>query len=275
MPNPPIAILVEAGCGPAKLKEALGLSEQCGVPLAAQAGDRPPLLLAVTDSGLEVRLNTPGRSRPIYADFKQLDTRSHAGGARQQPIAKAVGLNRPKTNRPRLIADATAGLGLDSWLLAALGCQVVAIERSPVVAALLRDGLRRVSVDHPEVVQRITVVQGDAREVLPTLQPQPDVVYLDPMFPARRKASALERQSLRVLRAIVGDDPDAQELLKVALTTAQQRVVVKRPRLAEALGGTPVASHQGKSLRYDVHVPGNPLPGDGRGWFRRAADERG
>ena len=57
--------------------------------------------------------------------------------AAHQSIAKAVGL----VGAMPTVVDATAGLRRDAFVLASLGCKVTLIERSPVVAALLQDGL--------------------------------------------------------------------------------------------------------------------------------------
>ena len=106
-----------------------------------------------------------------------------------------------------------------------------------------------------EVMARMTLMHGDAKDLLPTLQPE--VVTVDTMYPARRK-SALPKSEMRLVRDIVGLDEDAGELMKVALATADKRVVLKRPRLAAPLPGIPAPSHQiiGKSTRYDVFMVG-------------------
>ena len=67
------------------------------------------------------------------------------GGGKGQDIAKAVGVSAAYIPT---VVDATAGLGRDSFVLATLGCDVTAIERQPVVAALLQDGLGRARLDH-------------------------------------------------------------------------------------------------------------------------------
>jgi 16S rRNA (guanine1516-N2)-methyltransferase len=45
------------------------------------------------------------------------------------------------------VLDATAGLGKDAFVLASLGCQMTLIERQPLIAALLEDGLARARAD--------------------------------------------------------------------------------------------------------------------------------
>ena len=59
-------------------------------------------------------------------------------------IAKAVGIAQGV--RPQVL-DATAGLGKDAFVLASLGCQMTLIERQPLIAALLEDGLARARGD--------------------------------------------------------------------------------------------------------------------------------
>ncbi|MFA0521778.1 class I SAM-dependent methyltransferase, partial [Vibrio sp. 10N.222.55.E8] len=63
---------------------------------------------------------------------------------------------------------------------------------------------------------------------------QPDVVYLDPMYPhpENKKKSALVKKEMRVFQSLVGADLDADALLQPALTLASKRVVVKRPDYA-------------------------------------------
>ncbi|MCA9290054.1 MAG: class I SAM-dependent methyltransferase, partial [Phycisphaerales bacterium] len=97
---------------------------------------------------------------------------------------------------------------------------------------------------------RLEVRHADARAVLAI--ETFDVVYIDPMFPPKRKTSALPRKEIVMLRRLVGDDPDAAALLACA-RAAGARVVVKRADEAPALGDGVVAAHRGKTVRYDVH----------------------
>ena len=101
------------------------------------------------------------------------------------------------------------------------------------------------------------LIEGDAKMSLSEIGPDsiPDVVYLDPMFPVRTK-SALVKKEMRVFHDLVGDDDDAPALLKAALDAGVRRVVVKRPRVSDYLGGE-APSHQcvGKSNRFDIYLP--------------------
>ena len=178
--------------------------------------------------------------------------RRRSGSQRRAPLARAAGFARG--NVPTVV-DATAGLGRDAFLLAALGSPVTLIERSPEMHALLQDGLAR-AADHPDlaaIAARMTLIRGDAREVLPTLAA--DVVLVDPMHPPRRK-SALVKQRMRTTRALVGDDPDALETLQAAIACARQRVVLKWPARERLLPDWPQSSHfiPGTTVRFDVFM---------------------
>ena len=132
------------------------------------------------------------------------------------------------------------------------------MERSPIIAALLRDGLDRALSNNNTrpIAERMQLRVGDATTIINQLAEQecPDVIYLDPMYPHRSK-SALVKKEMRMLRALVGEDPDAPQLLETALRAARTRVVVKRPRLAEVLPGiTPSHTLVGSTTRFDVYM---------------------
>ena len=177
------------------------------------------------------------------------------GGGRGQALAKAMGLRAGKTP---MIVDATAGLGRDSFLLASLGAQVTMIERSEKMHVLLAQGMKRASQkggEFREIVSRMTLLKGDARDLLVGLSAE--AILIDPMHPPRNN-SALVKRELRQVREIVGNDDDASDLVQVALNHAFNRVVVKWPAKADPIPGIRACSHQiiGKSTRYDVFMLG-------------------
>ena len=179
--------------------------------------------------------------------------RFRRGGERGHPLVRAAGI---KKDRVPSIVDATAGLGRDAFLLASAGANVTLIERSAEVHALLQDALARAVAESPdlaEVVTRMTLIHGDAKDKLPELRP--DVVIIDPMHPPRRN-TALVKQEMRQLSAIVGADEDADELMRIALSSARERVVLKWPLRGKPLLETPKPSHQfaGKTVRYEVFL---------------------
>nr|VUD25346.1 methyltransferase [Salmonella sp. NCTC 7297] len=96
-------------------------------------------------------------------------------------MAKAVGI---KGDYLPDVVDATAGLGRDAFVLASVGCRVRMLERNPVVAALLDDGLtpRLRRCGHWSVVAATFTVDFTLSSLtaLTDITPRPQVVYLDP-----------------------------------------------------------------------------------------------
>lgn len=235
-------------------REGEALAARLGLALLTREPGEPHL----RQTAERLELCPGGGMGPLWVDFigGAVGHRHRFGGGRGQSIAKAVGL---KGGANPSVIDATAGLGRDGFVLAALGCRVRLIERSPIIAALLRDGLARAARDPTLATwlgKCLRLIEGDATHLLTeeTAREPADVITLDPMFPHRDK-SALVKKEMRLFRDLVGDDSDAPELLRIALLHAGQRVVVKRPRLAERLAG-PAPSHtiEGKTTRYDVYV---------------------
>jgi 16S rRNA (guanine1516-N2)-methyltransferase len=249
--NAPNFAVLAATSNPQRRAVASDLANRLGAAMVDDLSQSDAdLILAVTDDRLELRDRTP-HTKGVAVDFGQLDARTLAGhGSRNMPIVRAFGAD------VHIIVDATAGLGQDAALLACMGFRVTAMERSAIIAALLHDGLRR-AMDNTRLQDRfgdrLELVNADAREMLRRMDPRPDAVYIDPMFPPKRKTSALPPRSIRLVRVVVGDDEDAADLLQVALATAAKRVVVKRPNHAPPLLDNPVASYKGKLARFDVY----------------------
>lgn len=235
---------------------AASLAAELGLPTREQAGNADAVLKCSPDR-LELLATGADAPGPIAVDFAAGDMRHRRRGGQNEPLGRAVGVSK----WPGLsVVDATAGLGRDSFVLADLGCQVMMIEREPAVFVLLRDGLRRGQASEDawvaEVCQRMQLVQGDARQWLPGQSA--DVVYLDPMFPARRKSARVKKEMwlFQQLLEREGEDPAPGELLEAALSAAGKRVVVKRPAKAPTLDErTPSFQLPGKTVRFDVYLP--------------------
>ncbi|KNZ86175.1 methyltransferase, partial [Providencia stuartii] len=196
------------------------------------------MALVLTPENLQLRKMDEPKLGGIFVDFVSgaMAHRRKFGGGRGEAVAKAVGIK--KDYLPDVI-DATAGLGRDAFVLAALGCQVRMFERHPVVAALLDDGLQRGYQDSEIgewLKQRMSLIHASSITALANITTPPDVIYLDPMYPHRQK-SALVKKEMRVFQSLVGADDDADSLLAPALALAKRRVVVKRPDYAAPLAG--------------------------------------
>lgn len=239
------------------------LATQLGVALVAAPSALPagcPAWLGYRESRLQLHPADARQSGPVAVDFCEgAAARRAQGGA--ELIVKAV---RGRSRLPLRVLDATAGLGRDAFVLASRGFDVVALEREPVIAALLADGLARArtaSGAAAEAAVRIALHCADAVDYLAALPAaeRPDVVYLDPMFPPSQK-SALVKKEMRLFQqllhgaATVGTGAEAT-LLQAALDAARLRVVVKRPAKAAALAGrAPDYALPGKAIRFDVYA---------------------
>ncbi|MBV1914886.1 MAG: class I SAM-dependent methyltransferase [Pseudomonadales bacterium] len=216
------------------------------------------LYLQYQPDGLHIIWENRGKPLGFQIDFTSgLYRRRLQTGGKNQGLAKAIGI---KGNHMPTVLDATAGFARDSFTLASLGCEVTLLERSPILAAMLAEAIDRASYDHEiaDIIARMTLHSIDAEEYLHYLasnnQPKPDVVYLDPMFPERRK-KALVKKEMQILHQLLGNDDHQPYPLELAMTVATHRVVVKRPRQAEDLNEKkPSFRVIGKSSRYDVYL---------------------
>ena len=163
-------------------------------------------------------------------------------------LARAVGVKpgiRPK------ILDLTGGLLGDTLLFLSFGCEVITLERHPVIAFLIQSALN--NAHHP-AVNCLTFVPIDAESYL-AQKIIPDVVFFDPMF-EDANSRALPKKEMRIFRSFVGQDQDALNVFHQARELNPKRLVVKRPRLSVELGEVPQIKFEGKATRYDVYFSG-------------------
>lgn len=254
----PLFVSCSTDSGPLLCK-AKQLAQSLNLPFLSSNTIAQGYILLQTDSHLELHeILSQGRfsGSPLVIDFvtgKNGYRRRH-NTTIHQPLARAVGI---KPGFRPTIVDGTAGLGRDGFVLACLGCNVILVERSKVLGALLRDGLHRGLKDEAVgqiISKRLILMVTDTKEVLKELPSRPHSIYLDPMYPKREK-SALNKKEMRILRALVGDDQDGSSLLECALDHAANRVVVKRPKLAPLLGKRrPSFQITMSSSRFDIYL---------------------
>jgi 16S rRNA (guanine1516-N2)-methyltransferase len=229
--------------------------------------------------------------KPFFVDFcpppsSRLGKRT-SGDSGPDLLTKAVAPRKgiDNDNSGATVYDLTAGLGQDSLLIVNAGAKVVhMVERDPIVAALLEDALRRLSVlsQHctdndtrrvaTDLSNRLSLQVNDGRQVLEAIlaaeKELPDIVYLDPMFPVRKKSASVKK-NMQVLHSLLESQQgvveeerlaEEMELLQAAYKAARLRVVVKRPTNAEPLGGSlssglkPSYQTKGSVNRWDVYV---------------------
>jgi 16S rRNA (guanine1516-N2)-methyltransferase len=179
------------------------------------------------------------------------------GEQRSYPAPKEGAFAQAIGRKTKTVVDATTGWAQDSLCLFRMGYDVTCMERSPMMAELLTDAFERLAQE--SWVQKLELsppilLCGNAIELLQKLETPPDCIYLDPMFPPKRKKSALSKKSMTILQEVIGEDLDKTELFEAALAATGKRVVVKSPDYAEPLGGKPSESFVSKLLRYDVYL---------------------
>jgi len=218
--------------------------------------------LSYNQQALTLHLKKENETLSISVDFVsgRSEHRRQYGGGKSQPLAKACGLDKHPS---WTILDATAGLGKDAFVLASLGSQITLIEQHPALYGLLADAAHKAKehVEVSEVIKRMNFIHADACDYLKALsfsdiskQEAPDVIYLDPMYPHRKKSAKIKKE-MQVLQSLVGYSEQEKNLFDIALKTAQQRVVVKRPKSAEPLNDKkPSYSVGSVNTRYDVYV---------------------
>ena len=262
-----IAITADRGVPKIKLDR---LSQQTSIPLFKkdlQSKKLPDYLLHISTEKLELRKvpesskKKPDKALSISIDFAagKSQHRRLQGGGKGQDISKAIGLH--KIQNPTVL-DLTAGMGGDAFVLASLGAEVTMLERNTIVHALLDDAIDRAKLvvddELEEILTRLSLVKLSAMDYLESLNESelPDVIYFDPMFPSRNKTAQVKKE-MQFFHDIVGDDEDSESVLLLALTKAEKRIVVKRPRLAEKLTKKLEPAFQiiGKSTRYDIYLP--------------------
>ena len=247
-------------------KEAEALAEHTGAGKAQYTENAPAhdqgtgLMLLLDDSGLSL---TDGKIS-LQADLTSMLPRLKKSNLEREFLVKASRIKGLNAADGQLRAvDATAGFGEDSLLLAAAGYNVELYEYDPVIAALLRDALRRAAQSSDDAlrdaVSRMDLREGDSVSAMRAMagsNEPPDIVLLDPMFPERRK-SALVKKKFQLLQQLESpcEGADEGELLEAAEAAGPRRIIIKRPLKGPYLAGRrPGYSITGKAVRYDCIV---------------------
>ncbi len=179
---------------------------------------------------------------------------------RSFPAPKQGAFNQALGKKTRTVIDATGGWGGDAILMCMQGYDVTIVERLPLMVALIEDGLKRLSKLPPFLDGQLIlpkIVCAESIEFLSYSTGCADCVYLDPMFPAKKKKSAASNKYMQLLQWLAGPDLDA-DLVAVSAVENFSRVAVKRPSyarpLAEEIIGKPSTQFSSKLVHYDVYV---------------------
>lgn len=227
--------------------------------------DRPAggFYLETTDRGLTLQhADTSDHDHGLCLDICADEILRRLDSGRRSPLARAMGLRRHPAPS---VLDTTCGLGRDSATLAGLGCRVTALERHPVLFALLDDALSRAREHGPPWVAKWqALLYRDAQAWLDQVRPGCfDIIYIDPMFAAPRR-KARPQKALAWLNELVGEDADAGALLALARERAGRQVVVKQHARGQPLA-LPDRQVQAKAVRFDIYLsnPGTSGPDAG------------
>lgn len=238
-------LVVCMGAG-AQRDAAEALAKRVNAPLTEEPGEK--LTLLIDENGVSLT----GFGLSYQGDFEQMLHRLTGGRLQHEML---VHVSKIKTQQPKAV-DATAGMGEDAILLAAAGYDVTLFEQNPVIAVLLSDALRRAK-NHPvlgEIVQRMHLIEGNSIELLPQQGEEYDLIYLDPMFPARQK-SGLINKKLQLIQKLEQPCFEEEALMEMAMGMKPGKIVVKRPLKGPYLAGkVPSYTNKGKAIRYDCYV---------------------
>lgn len=226
---------------------AESFSRKTGAPIV----DKPGEYLTIHFDSKGVSLS--GFGLTYQGDFAEtMMHRVTNGRLQHEMLVKAASSEK----EGRKAIDATAGMGEDAFLLAAQGYEVTLYEQNPVVAALLKDAIRRAKKNQilKDIAGRMKVVEADSVECMSKLLDPVDVIYLDPMFPARQKSSLINKK-LQLIQKLEPPCSEETDLFDAALKVGPSRIIVKRPLKSEYLAGRePSYTLKGKAIRYDCYV---------------------
>jgi 16S rRNA (guanine1516-N2)-methyltransferase len=175
---------------------------------------------------------------------------------RSFPAPKQGAFNQALGKKSVSIIDATGGWGGDAMLMCMQGYKVTVIERLPLMAALIEDAFSRLArseyaANNPIIMP--AVLCGNAADLLADTKLEADCVYLDPMFPIKKKKKAASNKQMQLLQWLAGADSDASDVAKIAKYNFA-RLVVKRPDYAEPLIAAPSAQFSSKLVHFDVYL---------------------
>lgn len=218
--------------------------------IGAEISEKPGPKLTILFHAKGVSLTGYGLS--YQGDFENMLHRVTNGRLQHEMLVRAAKSDKPG----RKAIDATAGMGEDAFLLAAQGYEVTLFEQNPVIAVLLKDALRRAK-KHPvlkDIASRMNLVQDNSVEGMSKLLEPVDVIYLDPMFPARQKSSLINKK-LQLIQKLEPPCSEETDLFDAAISASPSKIIVKRPLKSEFLAGRkPSYTLNGKAIRYDCYT---------------------
>lgn len=134
------------------------------------------------------------------------------------------------------ILDCTLGLGSDaiveSFAVGSTG-KVIALEKNPVLAEIVRHGMKNFSADNENILsamRRVEIITTDYFDYLKTAEKNSfDVVYFDPMF----RKPIYKSSGIKMIRAVAEKNSVNIEAVREACRVAKNFVVLKENSRSE------------------------------------------
>ncbi len=208
----------------------------------------------LTLDGSYLTLITGDNSLTIDFASKEIANRINPKAKKCSVVQAVEGRNKNKLK----ILDTTAGLGRDSFTLAARGHSVVAIEKDPYIFLLLSDALDRAKqhAHISDIANNITFINDDSSEYITACSNSFDCAYVDPMFPERKK-SAKVKKDMQIMHNVAFNSDENNNDILTNLTNRKlaKKIIVKRPVNAEFLANKkPSSQLKGKTNRFDIYL---------------------
>ncbi|CAL4324601.1 class I SAM-dependent methyltransferase [Buchnera aphidicola] len=209
--------------------------------------------LIIHEHRIELKNNANKNIKNIWIDFNHKKMKSYQDDSKIK-IIKAIGIKK----KPFLnVIDATAGLGKDSFMMFSYGCTITMIENNPILSILIYDGLKR-SYNDPIIgniiKKKMKHINHSSINIQSLNLQKPDVIYLDPMFP-RKKKKSLPKKHMNTIQNLVKKDSDTQLLFNACKNFAKNRIVVKRKKNFKIISkNKPNYMIYSKKYRFDVYL---------------------
>ena len=183
-----LAVLFEGSGDASKFEE---LSERLNVPLRQSTEQNSEAFFLTWRDGCLKLLD----KELLKKGGLSVDIEPRNGEQRSYPAPKEGAFSQAIGRKTKTVIDATTGWAQDSLCLFRMGYEVRCIERSLIMMALLNDAFERLALE--SWVQKLELsppilMHGNAIELLKNLEMPPDCIYLDPMFPHKRKKIGIE-----------------------------------------------------------------------------------
>lgn len=235
-------------------------------------------------------------TKPLVVEFQAASLRGRRPG--KDLLVQAVFASSSSSSSkqtPPFVVDLTAGLGADALVLVQAGAaHVTMVERNPIVATLLQDGLRRLQRYEQQQLQqnhqmerallssRMSLIVGDGVAVASQLlcavedgststsssrqgSGRPNVVYLDPMFPPRTKSAAVKK-NMQILHSLLSSQQEDSKEIDVEQEQLLLKAALNLVRCAHDDGGRVVVKRPLQAPCLAKAVPSYSVKGSTHRW---------